>query len=63
LIIKGIENKHRNLWDKLLGKYGINVRHAANELNWQVEDLSPEGLSLKKPLFVNLMMKMYVLLV
>ena len=48
LIIKGIENKHRNLWDKLLGKYTINVRHAANELNWQVEDSAPEGLSLKK---------------
>ena len=48
LIIKGIENKHRNLWDKLLGKYTINVRHAANELNWQVEDLAPEGLALKK---------------
>jgi rubredoxin len=48
LIIKGIENKHRNIWDKLLGKYTINVRHAANELNWQVEDLSPEGLALKK---------------
>ncbi|MES2518679.1 MAG: rubredoxin [Bacteroidota bacterium] len=48
LIIKGIENKHRNLWDKLLGKYTINVRHAANELNWQVEDLSPQGLALKK---------------
>ena len=48
LIIKGIENKHRSLWDKLLGKYTINVRHAANELNWQVEDLSPEGLALKK---------------
>ena len=48
LIIKGIENKHRNLWDKLLGKYTINVRHAANELNWQVEDLATEGLSLKK---------------
>jgi rubredoxin len=48
LIIKGIENKHRSLWDKLLGKYAINVRHAANELNWQVEDLSPEGLALKK---------------
>ena len=48
LIIKGIENKHRNLWDKLLGKYVINVRHAANELNWQVEDLAPEGLALKK---------------
>jgi rubredoxin len=48
LIIKGIENKHRNLWDKLLGKYTINVRHAANELNWQVEDLASEGLALKK---------------
>lgn len=48
LIIKGIEKKHRNLWDKLLGKYTINVRHAANELNWQVEDLAPEGLALKK---------------
>ena len=48
LIIKGIENKHRNLWDKLLGKYTINVRHAANELNWQVEDSAPEGLALKK---------------
>jgi rubredoxin len=48
LIIKGIENKHRSLWDGLLGKHTINVRHAANELNWQVEDLSPEGLALKK---------------
>ncbi|MBP6385273.1 MAG: rubredoxin [Pseudarcicella sp.] len=48
LIIKGIENKDRTLWDKLLGKYAINVRHAANELNWQVEDLSEEGLNIKK---------------
>ncbi len=48
LIIKGIEKKHRGLWDALLGKYTINVRHAANELNWQVEDLSLEGLALKK---------------
>ena len=32
----------------MLGKYAINVRHAANELNWQVEDLAPEGLALKK---------------
>lgn len=48
LIVKGIESKHRNLWDKLLGKHTINVRHAANELNWQIEDSSPEGLALKK---------------
>ena len=48
LIIKGIENKDRGLWDALLGKYTINVRHAANELNWQIEDNSEEGLELKK---------------
>ena len=38
IIIKGIEPGNRNLWDHVLGKYRINVRHAANELNWQVED-------------------------
>jgi rubredoxin len=48
LIIKGIENKDRQAWDLLLGKHGINVRHAANELNWQVEDTTVDGLNLKK---------------
>jgi rubredoxin len=48
LIIKNIENIDRKQWDNLLGKYGINVRHAANELNWQLEDLSIGGLNLKK---------------
>lgn len=48
LIIKGIENKDRQAWDLLLGKHGINVRHAANELNWQVEDNTVDGLNLKK---------------
>jgi rubredoxin len=48
LIIKGIENKDRQAWDLLLGKNGINVRHAANELNWQVEDNTVDGLNLKK---------------
>ncbi len=46
LIIKGIDGRHRSLWDKVLGKHRINVRHAANELNWQVE--SEEGLLLKR---------------
>ena len=46
LIIKGINSKHRLLWDKVLGKHRINVRHAANELNWQVEN--EEGLILKR---------------
>ena len=48
LIIKGIEEKHRPLWGYILGKYRINVRHASNELNWQVEDGNDEGLTIKK---------------
>src|SRR5215203_2087915 len=48
LIIKGIEAVDRKLWDFVLGKYRINVRHASNELNWQVEDLSEEALTLKR---------------
>lgn len=48
IIINGIQEKDRKLWDYVLGKHRINVRHAANELNWQVEDLSEEGLNLKR---------------
>ncbi|NLU95260.1 rubredoxin [Chitinophaga sp. Ak27] len=48
LIIKNIDARHRPLWDYILGKHGINVRHAANELNWQVEDNCEDGLILKR---------------
>ncbi len=48
IIVKGIEKEHRNRWEFVLGKYRINVRHAANELNWQVEDESEEGLLIKR---------------
>lgn len=48
IIIKSIVPEQRNLWDYLLGKYRINVRHAANELNWQVEDGNEDGLILKR---------------
>jgi rubredoxin len=48
LIIKNIKPEHRRLWDYILGKHNINVRHAANELNWQVEDNSEDGLVLKR---------------
>nr|WP_279298313.1 rubredoxin [Paraflavisolibacter caeni] len=47
LIIKGIEVHQRKLWDYVLGKYRINVRHASNELGWQVEDLNEDALNLK----------------
>jgi rubredoxin len=48
IVIKNIDPSSRKLWDYVLGKYRINVRHAANELNWQVEDNSEEGLQLKR---------------
>lgn len=48
IIIKNIDSSSRKLWDHVLGKYRINVRHAANELNWQVEDDSDEGLQVKR---------------
>jgi len=47
LIVKGIELPDRDLWDVVLCKHRINVRHASNELNWQVEDLCEYGLDLK----------------
>ena len=54
MIIKGIEEKDRNLWNELLGKHQINVRHAANELNFQVEDNCKDGLALKEYLVRHL---------
>jgi rubredoxin len=47
IIIKGIEEKNRNDWNYLLDKFQINVRHAANELNFQVDDNSIDALRLK----------------
>ena len=48
LIVKGIDHTDRKLWDHALGRYRINVRHASNELNWQIEDNCEEGLNLKR---------------
>jgi rubredoxin len=50
IIIKGIEQVVRHEWGVILNKYQLNVRHAANELNWQIEDICDEGLELKKRL-------------
>lgn len=47
LVIKSINQPDRKYWSSLLNKYRINVRHAANELNWQLEDLCQEAISLK----------------
>ena len=48
LLIKGIGEHDLPLWEYVLGKYRMNVRHASNELNWQIEDLCPDGLRLKR---------------
>jgi rubredoxin len=54
LIIKSIEEKDRQQWSQLLALHQINVRHAANELNFQVEDNCVEGLALKKYIVTHL---------
>ncbi len=54
IIIKGIHPRNRNDWSYLLDKYQINIRHAANELNFQVEDNSLEALKLKQILVKHL---------
>jgi len=48
IVIKGIEEKDKFQWNQVLARHHINVRHALNELNFQVEDLNPDGLALKK---------------
>jgi rubredoxin len=48
LLIKDIEEDDIPRWEYVLGKYRMNVRHASNELNWQTEDLCPDGLRLKR---------------
>jgi rubredoxin len=56
IIIKGIEEKDKIHWTNLLARHQVNVRHAANELNFQVEDNCRDGLALKKYL-VNYLSK------
>ncbi|MDW7691642.1 rubredoxin [Flammeovirgaceae bacterium SG7u.111] len=46
-IIQGINESDKLLWEKLLGKYGINMRHSAIELNWHLPVLDQEALELK----------------
>ncbi|SDL40518.1 Rubredoxin [Pedobacter sp. ok626] len=50
IIIKEVAPTDRKLWNAVLDKNRINVRHASNELNWQTEDLCEEGLALKHEL-------------
>ena len=50
ILIKGIDQAHRNEFGFILDKYRLNIRHASNELNWQIEDICEDGLALKQQL-------------
>lgn len=47
-IIKGIRSKDRILWEKLMGRFGINLRHSSLELNWHLPVFDDEALELKR---------------
>jgi Rubredoxin len=48
IIIKDIPASLRPRWGYVLAKHRINVRHAANELNWQIEDNKDDIAALKE---------------
>ncbi|MDG1849162.1 MAG: rubredoxin [Flavobacteriales bacterium] len=52
-IVKDIPKNSKLQWEKLLGKFGINVRHSMLELNWHLPVADEEALKLKKYLVTN----------
>lgn len=52
-IVKGIPRESKLNLEKLLGKFGINVRHSLLELNWHLPVNNEEALSLKKYIVQN----------
>jgi rubredoxin len=48
LVIKGIKAHERIRWEKVMGKFGINDRHSALELNWHLPVLDKNALALKQ---------------
>lgn len=47
-VIKGIRSKDRILWEKLMGRFGLNLRHSSLELNWHLPVMDKEALELKR---------------
>ncbi len=52
-VVKGIPKESKLVWEKFLGKRGINVRHSMLELNWHLPVANKEALNLKKYLVSN----------
>ncbi|MFY0598495.1 MAG: rubredoxin [Cyclobacteriaceae bacterium] len=46
-VIKGIDESERIGWEKLMGKFGMNMRHSSLELNWHLPALDEEAMDLK----------------
>lgn len=46
-ILKGIFEKDRIGWEKLMGKFGMNMRHSSLEMNWHLPALDKQALELK----------------
>lgn len=47
VVIRDVREKHLLAWEKLLGNYGINMRHSSLELNWHLPVANPDALELK----------------
>ncbi|MDF9799543.1 rubredoxin [Catalinimonas alkaloidigena] len=47
ILIKGVMEKDKLEWEKILGKYGINMRHSSLELNWHLPVADQDALELK----------------
>lgn len=46
-IIKGIFEKDLSGWEKLMGRFGMNLRHSSLELNWHLPALDQQAMELK----------------
>ena len=46
-VIKGIFDRDLIGWEKLMGKFGLNLRHSSLELNWHLPALDQQALDLK----------------
>ncbi len=53
IIVKGIPTSFKLKWEKLLGKFGINVRHSLLELNWHLPVADKTALDLKRFIIRN----------
>ncbi|WKN32394.1 rubredoxin [Porifericola rhodea] len=47
ILIKGVLEKDKLEWEKILGMYGINMRHSSLELNWHLPVADQDALELK----------------